>query len=285
MLKFMAKVLGVRGLGKKMALKRGALRLLKGPLAALGNPHILGVGNAGAVLAADLNPFWDNGITFSWKSASPFPHRVAVKLAIFHDHAERLDILRHLADALEKQKDIPATAALCPFLALGEISFEEKTWLVEIMPLIEGTLLKSALRKGGVPPETVPHNLTTALNTVLLLEKMGFYTRNLDTENVMVRPDGSWIRIDFDNARRTTMFPPERMIRLSRLCREAIQGTGPMRTGPAADLVKSLKQTEHFFAKAPQQAVAPPHIITTPSALIQSLCSLENYTGKKEPIR
>lgn len=216
-----------RALWKHLALKRRRARLRAHVHAFLADrPTIavrrwLGVGNVGAVVLAGLAEGWEREVSLFWRSRLPMPAEVVVKVAQFSGGTtKRREILARLASDLEADLAGPDPVPICPMLALGfvERGLPDGNALVEVMPLVEGHALKVAIAEGRLTDrEASLRELLGILRSVLFLEARGLYNRNVDTENVIVRQDGTWVRIDYDSIKAVDELPLERMERLSRL--------------------------------------------------------------------
>ena len=252
----------------------------------LANPHEIGRGNIGMVVEAELCGDWEKRLGIRWRTPDEFPKRVAVKIARFKKHSQRLNVLIGLADQLQKARNDNRLPSICPFLALGQAIDPDsgEIFIVEIMERIEGESLKSWL--GGNSPDfrQTLDRLLSILDTVTFLESFGYYTRNLDLDNVLVEPDGRWVRIDFDNAHAIREFPLRRMRRLAGLTRrviEKIKTDG--RDAERDDLFKRLRATEALPIRNAKELPVPdrlrPWIIRTPEELIERVRGLRDRTA------
>lgn len=186
----------------------------------------LGVGNVGGVVLATLRDGWEREIGTIWKSCLPMPAQVVVKVAQFSGGTtRRREILGALAADIESDLASTNPVPICPMLALGFIEggLPDGNALIEVMPLIPGVTLKSAIALGKVGDRvSTLREFLNILRTVRFLEDRRLYNRNLDSENVMVQPDGHWVRIDYDSIKKVDAMPLERMERLSRLAAEVL---------------------------------------------------------------
>jgi hypothetical protein len=235
-------------------------------------PEFLAVGNQGAVYAGRLGAEWRDELTDIWESSalSNVSDRVVLKIVDTRggvgkrSAAERLRVVTRLAQCIEDARGNDSRVdKLCPFLALGRPGRGPgaEHCFVEIMPFIEGPMLKNILCEKKLEVREASGRLIEMLETVEFFEQVGYYTRNLDAENVMVGPDGQWTRIDFDSGDWRKDFPLRRMVRLIRLALEVFDRAMTAQDKKAhADSIALLRG-----------AIASPEsasIVTTPRNLI-----------------
>lgn len=216
--------------------------------------ELIGVGNVGAVVRARLLPGWEEDFGNFWRSRLPMPDQVVVKVCVFRDHDLRRKDLPQLAadiDDLLLGEDPPP---LCPFTSLGERTVPGLgRVIIEVMPLVKGKSLEEAFAEGYRPDlATAVHELSRIIRTFPAFENLGWYSRNLDASNVMLQDDGTWLRIDFDNARRTVLSAERRMRRLSRLAETVLSNVADLPdTPPIQDLRDRLRRTDTIGLETP----------------------------------
>lgn len=206
---------------KKLRLRRIISREIKQARRHCNFRKKIGLGNVGMVVTARLSEGWENELGIRWRSApdSELQDEVAVKFSVFKSPEKRLETLIRLGKTMEKNMNQENPAPLCPFLALGLIKTagEGIPVVTEVMPLVPGRGLDQLLKKERLNPAKTLEQLIAILHTVPFLENLGFYSRNLDAENIVVTPEGKWIRIDYDNAVPCKKYPLRVMLRLVRL--------------------------------------------------------------------
>ncbi|MCB2156811.1 hypothetical protein KQI84_18185 [bacterium] len=237
-------------------------------------PNMIAVGNVGAVYETELRGDWKKALGITWQTDSDITGKVALKLAQFRDPKDRVEVLTDLAKAIDRERAANPDFPLCPFLALGLLPDRSHDWVIEIMPFLPGTGLANVINKTG-PGDNCLTELVRVLGTVTMLEREGFYTRNLDLENIVIQPAGDWMRIDVDNATRRTKFPLHRMIRLTRLTRQVLETAPPEMINPEtrAEALQLLTATETAPLKQWDKQGAPP------DAAIGVLCSTLELIG------
>jgi serine/threonine protein kinase len=267
----------------KRLLKKNVLKIIDQRLRCLDEVKILGVGNVGVVVAAKLSPGWEKQLGISWKSPSDLPSTVSVKIADFRNSEERKDLLCRIASEMYNDVISGKIPPICPFFAIGSIpDFQGmKKYLVEVMPYINGENLSDKLKMEKFKLDYAVKGILSILKTVLYLEKKGYYSRNVDVENVIVRPDGKWLRIDFDNAVDKKEFPIRRMIRIARFCVKVLERVDNNDT--ISEILKKIRITENAPLKSETsrniKELQKQGIITTPDEMIKLLEScLENYS-------
>lgn len=222
----------------------------------------IGVGNIGAVYEARLRDGWHEELGIQWAAEEIPEGPLALKLAIFDHPAKRAEVLSELAAEIMANRRAPNPVPLCPFLAIGLMDAPAAVggrFLVEVMPLIPGRPLREALDSGAldvVPAAELLAQLRRILATVEFLESRGYYSRNLDEDNVIVQPDSAWMRIDFDNAKRADRRPQKRAHRLCRF------------------LLRVLDQMDRSAASQP---AAPVDIAATRAKIVATLASLDKH--------
>jgi len=211
---------------RKRKLKARIERFVQKRLRALKDPQFLAVGNVGTVFQAALHDNWKEELGIQWCTEVPIPERIIIKFRYIYPKLKDIPpALLALAPELDCADPYRPSHDMCPYLAIGFVEDPDLELLVavEIMPLLDGEILEGKIKREKLDPETTLPELIKMLTTVTFLEEKGFYTRNLDSGNVMVFPDGSWIRIDFDSAVMAKKFPLGRMIRLARLSRQVLR--------------------------------------------------------------
>jgi hypothetical protein len=187
----------------------------------LESPELVGIGNVGAVVKATLKTGWQEQLGITWHAERPIEGPVAVKFAAFRSKLpKRVDAMTDLGKRIEATHGQPGAPQICATLAVGVLpgKFAGVQCMVEIMPMEPGCLLSEVLDSGdGLDRATAVRELLAMMDTVLFIERAGYYTRNLDTDNIMVSPDGRWTRFDYDNALPKTDMPIARFERLGRL--------------------------------------------------------------------
>ena len=230
--------------GAERRLRKAVLSLpvLRNP--ALRDVEFLGVGNVGCVVSARLGEGWKEELGITWccsmlsgKEAGDSPcESVSIKIAPKKKRPEgRLALLTEFTCETESDFIAGRVPALCPFLALGLLEVPKRPpYLIQIMPRIEGEPLTDLLARGLPNPQAALEELARVLETALYLDQHAYFSRNLDAENVIVQPDGTWVRIDYDSIRRRDFEPVkriQRLLRLTRLVAEALPADYPARAG------------------------------------------------------
>lgn len=205
----------------------------------LDSPEFVGIGNVGAVVKAALKPGWQEPLGITWHVARPIEGIVAVKFAAFRSKLpKRVDAMIDLGKRIEATHGQPNAPQICATLAVGVLPgmFAGVRCLVEIMPMEPGRQLSEVLKEGeALDRVTAIRELLAMMDTVLFVERAGYYTRNLDTDNIMVAPNGRWTRIDYDNALPKNSMPIGRFERLGRLVATVFENFSE-RTRHAGDL-------------------------------------------------
>ncbi|HNT35012.1 MAG TPA: hypothetical protein PKH07_08450 [bacterium] len=185
----------------------------------------IGSGNIGIVYDVMLNNGWRDEMQVLWQTLNPMPERVAVKIVPMESGSRQAETLCHLAPRIESATAASKPLALCPFLALGLLNHHQtrEPFLVEIMPFLQAESLLKVLRREKVQYREGIKELMRVFDTIFFLESQGCFERSLDNENVMVLPDGTWIRIDVDSAEMVQAMPRYRMIRVARLTAEVLE--------------------------------------------------------------
>lgn len=223
----------------------GTERWLKQPGRKLDIGRFLGAGNIGAVWTVRLRPGWEEDIGLKWKATLPMPETVALKLCFFHERENRMTDLIALAGDVDRMLAEGKEPALCPFLAIGEKEVPGMgRAIVEAMPTVDGPTLRDAFRRDGYRPSlaVAKRELHRMIGTFLLLESYGWYSRNLDSDNIMVQKDGTWIRIDFDAASRDGANAGKRLRRLCELTEEVLRHTDGVPDSAAVRELRSRLQ-------------------------------------------
>lgn len=216
--------------------------------------HFIGVGNVGTVVLAKLLPGWEEDIGLFWRTRLPMPEEVVVKVCVFRDHDLRRQDLPLLAADVDEMLLGENPPPICPFTALGETTVEGLgRVIIELMPLVKGKSLEDAFAEGYRPDlKTAVHEITRIINTFPAFESRRWYSRNLDDSNVMLQDDGSWLRIDFDNARRSVLSAERRMRRLSRLAETVLSNVSNLPdTAEVRDLRDRLRRTDTIGLETP----------------------------------
>ena len=267
----------------KRRLRKEVLDLIHEKLSCLEHVRLLGVGNVGAVVRAGLSNGWERQLGISWKGSSDIPSRVAIKFALFRSPGERMAVLTNLASEMDRSilsGDLPA---ICPLVALGRFPRPSgnSEYIVQLMPHIEGENLSDKLSRDRLDLEYALGELISTMETVLYLENRGFYSRNVDAENLIVTPGGKWIRIDFDNAVRPGRFPLRRMIRLARLCAgvlDKVDDRGKNET--FRKILERIRVTERAPLKSEsgldRKDLEQKGILTSPRSLMDLLETISN---------
>jgi serine/threonine protein kinase len=186
----------------------------------------LGAGNIGVVYLVELSGKWEKQLGIQWTGNGPPDRQVALKICSFRvREGKRLPVLIELARVINRAIQEGESVRICPFHAIGLITGKrpDKKYIIEIMPVIRGeSLEKHILKKGGSMPDfgVLISELSAVLESAVFFEKHGFFTRNLDLDNIIVREDGNWCRIDFDNAEKSDKHPAKR---IRRMCRFSVQ--------------------------------------------------------------
>lgn len=187
----------------------------------LESPEFVGIGNVGAVVRASLKPGWKEQLGITWHVRRPIDGTVAVKFAAFRSKLpKRVDSMTELGKRIEATHGAPDAPQICATLAVGVLpgTFAGVRCMVEIMPMEPGRQLSEVLSSGkALDRASAVRELLAMMDTVLFVERAGYYTRNLDTDNIMVAPNGRWTRIDYDNALPKKKMPIARFERLARL--------------------------------------------------------------------
>lgn len=267
---------------RKAKLKADIQNFINKKLNTLHDLKFIGVGKVGAVFSSKLSDGWENQLRICWKTSKVFYEDVAVKLCLFKGkEKERCKILSDIADIIDKAKSTSSSLEICEFYAIGLItdSDSQTQYVVEIMSLIKGKRLDVVLKKEYLNPKTTIPELLKMLETVLFLEENGYYTRNLDVENIIVQPDDRWIRIDFDNLKKVSEFPLLRMERLTRMCRKVLNRIDNQAKNPRFHhIIDRLKKTENTNLKKINLEQIPTHLqnflIKSPQELIDLLKEL-----------
>ena len=269
----------IRRFARKQYIRRVSTDYINQECQNVRNTEILGLGNIGLVLSAEVAQDYARDLGLKWESYLKWTGQVVIKLCVFKQPKGRLEALTCLADRMEKAiRNTSPPPAICPFLGVGRIGGDDNRPVIitEIMPVIEGENLDSVLRKKKLEPAKSLPQLIRVLETVPFLESLGFYSRSLDAENVMVSPDGQWTRIDFDNAVECEEYPLEVMYRMSRFTRFVFKKMAwQKRTPEIKSLMRKLKRTEkaplYKISTEPEQNDS---IFLSVEVLIQDLQSL-----------
>lgn len=230
--------------------RNAARRLIESHLDCLQDVREIGVGHVGAAFTARLAGEWEKQLGILWKTEVPFPELVVVKICFLEKPRKRATKLIDLARKLEARVEPAKPLPLCPFLAIGMISSEQNdgNCVVEIMPFIKGEELREVLRREDLPVRESLQELVSVLKSALLLEELGYLAKGLDAENILVQPDRSWLRIDYDSLRKTSDPPLSYMIRFCRICRIVLENLRKnMQSDEADTLIARIRATERYL--------------------------------------
>lgn len=233
----------------------------------------LGTGNAGSVALVRLGSEWSTAIGALWIVPGEVPRRAAFKLASFEEPQQRARLLAELGKEIVDAQRAGEIPALVPFLAVGTVDVPGAgRMLTELMPHIDGEPLDQHLKRAEPRVEDVLRRFNEVMDTVLWMEAHGWYTRNLDAENVLVQGDGAWRRIDFDNVLRRRAMPARRMRRLTRLALVVLEAIAPQLEPASVQRVRArLEATDDVHDDHPAR-------ITTPASLMALMGGLAQGT-------